>query len=127
MVKNKAPTQRQLRMNELIRHVLAGIFNNNELHDPRLENIFFSVSEVRVSPDFSNADIYISALGMDITADHLLILNGASGLFRKHLSAELQTRKTPKLHFVADDIYHNAQHIDALLNLPHVRQDIKGK
>ena len=46
------PSQRQLRVGELIRHALADILQRGEVHDPALEGMVVTVPEVRMSPDF---------------------------------------------------------------------------
>jgi ribosome-binding factor A len=58
-----APTQRQLRVAEEIRHVLAGIFTRREFRDPELAEADITVSEVRLSPDLKHATAFISRLG----------------------------------------------------------------
>jgi ribosome-binding factor A len=70
-VLNTGPTQRQLRVAEEIRHVLAGIFARREFRDPELAEADITVSEVRLSPDLKHATAFISRLGRP-DADALL-------------------------------------------------------
>ena len=55
----RAPSQRQLRIGEEVRHVLAGVFQRGDLHDPELEGASITVSEVSVSPDLRNANVFV--------------------------------------------------------------------
>ena len=59
----KAPSQRQLRAGELIRHALAEILTRGEVHDPVIENHVITVPEVRVTPDLRLATVYVMPLG----------------------------------------------------------------
>ena len=68
MAKNKfhdgpGPSQRQLRVGELIRRTLSDILTRGEIHDPDLNRISVTVGEVTTSPDLKIATAYVSALG----------------------------------------------------------------
>src|SRR6202042_2253597 len=45
------PSQRQLRVAEEIRHVLAGLFERRDFRDPELAEALLTVTEARISPD----------------------------------------------------------------------------
>src|ERR1700733_6175179 len=57
------PTQRQLRVGEEMRHILARIFERGELRDPALHDVALTITEVRVSPDLKRATAYVMPLG----------------------------------------------------------------
>src|SRR5437016_7586010 len=57
------PSQRQLRVGELIRHALAEMLTRGEVHDPVLEGHIVTVPEVRMSADLRLATIYVMPLG----------------------------------------------------------------
>ena len=57
------PSQRQLRVAEEIRHVLAGLFERRDFRDPELANAQITVTEVRVGPDLRHATVFVSRLG----------------------------------------------------------------
>ena len=61
--KGKAPSQRQLRVGEELRHVLAEILGRGDLHDPALAGKSITVSEVRPSPDMRHATVFVMPLG----------------------------------------------------------------
>ena len=64
MKKNVAgPSQRQLRVAEEIRHVLAGIFARHEFRDPDLATAEVTVTEVRTTPDLKHATVFVARLG----------------------------------------------------------------
>src|ERR1051325_2206936 len=58
-----APSQRQLRVGELIRHALAEMLSRGDVHDPTIEAHMITVPEVRMSPDLRLATIYVMPLG----------------------------------------------------------------
>jgi ribosome-binding factor A len=59
----KGPSQRQLRVGELIRHELAGMLSRGEIHDDVLARHVITVTQVRLSPDLKLATCYVMPLG----------------------------------------------------------------
>ena len=59
----RGPSQRQLRVGEAIRRTLSDVLLRGEVHDPELENVSITVSEVRASPDLKHATAYVLPLG----------------------------------------------------------------
>lgn len=111
----RAPSQRQLRVGEEIRHALANVFERGELRDPELASVSVTVSEVRISPDLKNATVFVTPLGGDDPNVILEPLGRASPYLRRRVAESVQLRAVPRLKFEADTSYGNAQHIDELL------------
>jgi len=124
----KAPSQRQLRVGEELRHVLAGLLERGELHDPALRDISITVTEVRASPDLKNATVYVMPLGgaAEDMAKALEGLTRAAPFIRHCLAEKVHLRHTPRLSFTADTTFDNAGHIDDLLRRPDVARDLDG-
>jgi len=121
-----APGQRQLRVGERVRHILARILRDGQWNDPALENAsLISVTEVSVSPDLKNATAYVMPLGGRDAQPIVKALNRAAGYFRAELGGELGLRYTPKVIFKADDSFDNALHIESLLRQERVRKDVE--
>ncbi|HEX3942924.1 MAG TPA: hypothetical protein VHW69_02440, partial [Rhizomicrobium sp.] len=51
----RGPTQRQLRVGELLRHSLSEILTRGEVLDPDLENVPVTVTQVKPSGDMRHA------------------------------------------------------------------------
>ena len=120
----KAPTQRQLRVGEEIRHLLAAIFARDEIRDPALAGERVTVAEVRVSPDLKNATAFVSRLGRTDVASLLPALGRAAPFLRGELAKELRLRVVPRLSFQPDTAIEYAMHVDALLRTPEVARDL---
>jgi ribosome-binding factor A len=60
---HSAPSQRQLRVGELVRHKLAEMLSRGDIHDDVLASHVVTVPEVRLSPDLKLATVYIISLG----------------------------------------------------------------
>ncbi|WP_203330448.1 30S ribosome-binding factor RbfA [Rhodovastum atsumiense] len=120
----KAPSQRQLRVAEEIRHVLAGVFGRGEIRDPDLTDVAITVTEVRVSPDLKHATAFVVRLGRSDIAEKLPALKRAAPFLRGQLAHALRLRYAPELHFQVDTSLDNAMHIDALLHSPEVERDL---
>ena len=110
------PSQRQLRVGEDLRHHLSSILARQETHIPELDQVSITISEVSVSPDLSNARIYVMTLG-GIDIDKVLpVLNQVAPLLRHHLASKVYLRRLPVLKFVADESYDTAERISRLFS-----------
>ena len=124
---NKAPSQRQLRAGELIRHALVEIFQREDFREPALDGVSVTVSEVRVSPDLKNASVFAAPLGGDRQREVIDALNHAAGHIRGLLGRKIDMKFTPSLKFLSDDTFAEAQRIDALLSRPDVARDLNDE
>lgn len=120
--------QRQLRIAEEIRHVLAAVIADNSLSDPDLAGRMVTVTVVKISPDLRNATIFIAPFGgsKDTGEAEKLVraLNRAAGYFRGEIARQVEMRVSPQLRFKIDDSFEEASRIEALLHDPVVRADI---
>ena len=115
------PSQRQLRVGEQLRHVIVetlqkGKFNNILLLDAS-HNV--TVSEVCPSPDLKHAKAYIFTLGGKDMDEMLAALNEAAPVFQKEIGKKLTMKFTPKIRFVKDDSFEEANKIDSILKNLH--------
>jgi len=62
-VRNRIPSQRQLRVGELVRHTLAELLARGAVHDPVIAGHVITIPEVRMTADLRLATIYVVALG----------------------------------------------------------------
>jgi ribosome-binding factor A len=121
-----APSQRQLRVGEQVRHALAEILARAEIHDPVIEGHVITVPEVRMSPDLKHATALVMPLGGQHESEVVAALNRLSRAFRGALAKRLrEMRSMPDIRFRLDDRFDAASHIDALLNDPRVRRDLE--
>ncbi|MDD9899991.1 MAG: 30S ribosome-binding factor RbfA [Alphaproteobacteria bacterium] len=123
-----SPGQRQLRVAERIRHLLAGILRESSLHDPDLGNPeMITVTGENSGPDLKHAHVFVLPLGGGDAGKIVAALNRAEGYFRKTLAKELELRYAPKLTFRPDNSFDEAAHIEDLLGQERVRRDIEKK
>ena len=108
-------SQRQQRVAEEIRHVLANIIQRGELKDPELLDVSVTVSEVRVSPDLKNATAFIAPLGGGNSEALAGAMNRAASFIRMRLGKELSLKYLPKVIFEADKSFDYAQKIETIL------------
>ena len=121
----KGPSQRQLRVGEEIRHVLADLFTRTEFRDPELAGIAITVTEVRVSPDLKKATAFVTRLGRSDIGLVLPALKRAAPFLRSLASSELRLRSVPEIQFEPDTAIDYAMEMDALLRSPDVRRDLE--
>jgi ribosome-binding factor A len=122
---SKGPTQRMLRVGEMVRHALTEVLQRNEIIDPLLESTVLSVTQVSMSPDLSNATAYISPLGVAEPNPVIDALNRHAKFIRGALGPALrQMRSMPSIRFRLDTSFDNYAKIDALLRSPEVARDL---
>lgn len=120
----KGPSQRQLRVAEEVRHVLADVFTRTEFRDPELHDKRLTVTEVRMTPDLRNAIIYVVNLGESNAQELIPALKRAAPYLRSQLSQKLRLKFSPELRFQADTGLDYAAKIDGLLHSPEVLRDL---
>jgi ribosome-binding factor A len=118
------PSQRQLRVAEEIRHVLAGVFARQELHDPELADVVITVTEVRIGPDLKRATAFVARLGRSDVDALLPALKRAAPFLRSQVAHALRLRFAPDLTFRSDAALEYATKIDRLLHAPNVARDL---
>ena len=123
-VKTSGPSQRQLRVGELIRHALAEMLARGEIHDDVLAKYVITVPEVRLSPDLRLATCYIMPLGGQDVAPVLKALTGHKRYIRGEIAHRVNLKYAPDVRFLQDESFAEAERIDALLYSDKVRQDI---
>ena len=119
------PTQRQLRVAEEIRHVLAGLFERRDFRDPDLASAQITVTEVRTSPDMKHATAFVARLGRSDVDALLPALKRAAPYLRGQVAHSVRLRHTPDLSFQADNALDYASKIDRLLHAPEVARDLE--
>jgi ribosome-binding factor A len=122
----KPPSQRQLRVGELVRHALAEILQRGEVHDPDLEATVVTVPEVRMSPDLRLATAYVMPLGGKGTGTVLAALDRNRKYLRGEVAHRVNLRYAPELRFRLDTSFEEGERVDALLRSPAVRKDLEG-
>lgn len=120
-----APSQRQLRAAELVRHALVDIISREDLRDPSLRGASITIGEVRASPDLKHMTAFVSSLGPGDPREIAAGLTRCAGFLRGRLGRAVDLRYTPDLHFIADQSYEEARHIDEILASPVVARDLK--
>lgn len=121
------PSQRQLRVGELIRRKLSDVLLRGEVHDPELAKISITVGEVRVSPDLRVATAYVAPLGGQGTEEMLKALRRHTGTLRHHIGKVLQIKYTPELRFMHDQTFDRMDETRRLFADERVQRDIAAK
>jgi ribosome-binding factor A len=123
--RDDGPSQRQLRVAEEIRHILAGVFARHEFRDPELAAAEITVTEVRVTPDLKHAHVYLTRLGRSDVDGLLPTLQRAAAYLRGQVAHTLRLRYAPDLIFQPDHALDYAMKIDTLMHRPEVARDLE--
>ena len=99
------PSQRQLRVGELIRRTLSEVLSRAEIHDPNLNRIPITVGEVRISTDLKVATAFVMPLGGDKREETLALLRKHTGELRHLISRGMTLKYTPELRFEIDETF----------------------
>ena len=115
---------RLLRVGEQFRHILSELLVRGEVHDDVLTNHSVSVTEVRMSPDLRHATAFIKPLlGADEEAV-LKALRTNTAFFQKEVASRVSMKYAAKLKFLTDESFDQATHIESLMSMPKVQQDL---
>ena len=118
------PSQRMLRVGELIRHVVADLLSRSAVNDPVLDGHVISVPEVRMSPDLKLATVYVMPLGGKDVQPVLEALDRNRKFMRGEVAQKCALRFAPELRFRLDGSFEQGSRIDSLLNSPEVQRDL---
>lgn len=121
---HSAPSQRQLRVGELVRHKLSEMLTRGDIHDDVLASHVVTVPEVRLSPDLKLATAYVIPLGGTDTDEVLEALNRHKKYIRGEIAHAVGLKFAPELRFRRDETFDEASRIDELLSNPQVRHDV---
>ena len=114
--KSRAPSQRQLRVGELLREALTDTFQRAPIRDPILSAAAITVTEVRPAPDLKQARVFVMPLGGGDGAPIVAALGRAAPYLRTEVARRVNLRHAPALEFVLDRSFDESSHIDELLN-----------
>lgn len=123
--KSTGPTQRQLRVGELIRHALAEMLARGEIYDDVLASHLVTIPEVRMSPDLRLASIYVMPLGGKDVKPVLAALERNKKYIRSEIAHEVNLKFAPDIRFMADESFDEADRIERLLASDKVRKDLE--
>lgn len=121
----KAPSQRMLRVGELIRHRLAEMLSRGEIHDDVLASHVVTVPEVRMAPDLKLATVYVMPLGGEDKAAVLAALDRNKRYIRAELAHAINLKFAPDIRFRFDETFDEMRRIDEILHDPKVRRDVE--
>ena len=119
------PSQRALRVGELVRHALAELFARGEVHDPVIEGHLITVPEVHMSPDLKLATVYVMPLGGKDETEVIEALNRNKRYLRGEIAHRVKLKFAPELRFRIDERFDEAERIEKLLRTPEVQRDLQ--
>lgn len=120
------PSQRMLRVGELIRHAMSELLSRGEINDPVLETHVVTVPGVRMSPDLKLATIFIMPLGGEDVKPVIAALERHKKFLRGEISRRINLKFAPDIRFRMDETFDLSAKIDALLNSDKVRADLSA-
>jgi ribosome-binding factor A len=118
------PSQRVLRVGELVRHAVADMLTRGEVHDPDLKGHVITVPEVRMSPDLRLATVYVMPLGGRDVDVVVAALERNKKFLRGEIAHRVNLKFAPEIRFRADERFEEAERIEKLLRTPAVQRDL---
>jgi len=122
--RDAGPSQRQLRVGEMLRHALSEILARSEIRDPDLDGVSVTITQVKPSPDMRYATVYCQPLGGRNAKEIVAALNRHKGFLRGEMGRRIAIKFTPELRFVEDESFAEAQKIEDILKSPQVQRDL---
>ena len=129
MAKNKfhdgpGPSQRQLRVGELIRRTLSEVLMRGDIHDPDLNRLSVTVGEVRTSPDLKVATAYVLPLAGKGQDEIIGLLARNKSELRRIIGKKLELKFAPDLRFRLDETFDQMDETRRLFAQDDVRRDL---
>ena len=121
---NEDRSVRLLKVGERVRHVLSELLTRQQVHDDTLTAHQISVTEVRMSPDLRQAKVYAKPLLGGDEKEVLTALRRNTAYLQREVAQRLGLKFAPKLKFLADESFDEAERIERLLNDPKVARDL---
>lgn len=118
------PSQRQLRVAELIRRRLSDMLHQGDIHDPDLNRLSITVGEVTCTPDLRIATAYVLPLGGGQRDEALEALARNKGEIRRAIGKALQLKHSPEIRFAIDETYDRLDDTRAMFADENVRRDL---
>ena len=122
--KPTGPSQRMLRVGELVRHALAAMFARGDIEDDALRGSVITVPEVRMTPDLKIANAYIMPLGGMHAEEIVAALNRHRKFVRGRVAPQINMKFAPEVRFYVDDTFEEAGRIDSLLRSDKVQRHL---
>ena len=123
---NKEVSQRQLKVGQEIKRIIAGLIERGEIRNLHGIEVLVTITEARVSPDLKICNVYFIAHPVDKNPEVLAALQLAAGHFRKQIAAGTELRYVPSIAFRIDETYAEVAKIEELLRDPKVQKDLKA-
>jgi ribosome-binding factor A len=120
------PSQRQLRVGELIRRTLSEVLQRGDIHDPDLNAMSITVGEVRASPDLKVATAYVMPLGGREAETALEALRRNRNELRRVVAKQLTLKFAPEIRFALDETYDRMDETRRLFADDTVRRDVES-
>lgn len=120
----QGPSQRQLRVAEVIRRRLSEIFMRGEIHDPDLSRVSITVSEVTTTGDLQHATAYVMPLGGQGGDEVLQAMRRNKGELRHLVARDLGLRYAPELRFELDRTFDRMDDARRMFADPRVQADV---
>jgi ribosome-binding factor A len=122
---DNGPSQRALRVGELVRHALADMLTRGDIHDPVIERQMITIPEVRVSADLRLATVYVMPLGGRDAENVVAAFEHHKKFLRAEIARRINLKFAPDIRFRVDDRFAEAERIEKLLRSPDVKRDLK--
>lgn len=118
------PSQRMLRVGELIRHTLSDLLTRGAIVDPVLQGHVVTVPDVRMSPDLKLATVFVMPLGGKDAKEVIAALDHHKKYIRGELAHRINLKFAPDLRFKSDHSFDYGAKIDAIFDRPEVKRDL---
>jgi ribosome-binding factor A len=118
------PSQRMLRVGEVIRHTVSSLLSRGAINDPVLEGHVVTIPDVRMSPDLKLATVYVMPLGGKDMSEVLAAFDRNKKFLRGEIAHRINLKFAPDIRFRPDDSFDCGAKIDAILDSPQVKRDL---
>lgn len=123
----KEPSQRQKRIAQEIKKIIASALERGDVKNPLLSDYLITITKVDISPDLKLCTVYFMTLNGENLGQIEDDLNAETWGMKKQIASKLKLRYTPDINFRMDTSFAEVDRIEQLLRDPKVAKDLRHK
>ena len=122
-IRQKEPSQRQLRVQELLKSALNEILLRGESKNPKLDNLLITITNVDISNDLRNAKFYVVHSDIKKADSVINEFNISKKIIRKKIVDKVKLKYAPEISFFFDETINEVKRLDELFSSEKVQND----
>tara|TARA_B000000557_G_scaffold202184_1_gene167477 strand:- start:429 stop:827 length:399 start_codon:yes stop_codon:yes gene_type:complete len=118
-------SQRQMKVQEILRAALVEILQRGLTKEPLLDNEMITINYVDVSPDLKHVKFFFLPFNEKKKEDFLEAFNRANKVIRREIGQRVHLKYVPTINFIFDNSITEVRKLDKIFASKKVKKDIE--